>query len=183
MRKWSFIRCVKHFCSFFIAFLIPGIVEHMKTVLKMSRLNWDFFGTKNWNSFECLETKKKFRSARYLKTRLITFNMSLCVFWNASWKKVFVHIGVILQDRDARWYICKPNNPIWVNFLRLWIEHFGIFWSFSIFYDPVVHILYCHLVYFVDIWYIFPILVCCTEKNLATLLQDTSCQFPITVVE
>jgi hypothetical protein len=26
-----------------------------------------------------------------------------------------------------------------------------------------------HLVYFMVIWYIFPILVCCAEKNLATL--------------
>jgi hypothetical protein len=25
------------------------------------------------------------------------------------------------------------------------------------------------LVYFMAIWYIFPVLVCCTQKNLATL--------------
>jgi hypothetical protein len=35
--------------------------------------------------------------------------------------------------------------------------------SFGIFCD--------HLVYFVVIWYIFPVLVCCTKVNLATLGQ------------
>jgi hypothetical protein len=29
---------------------------------------------------------------------------------------------------------------------------------------------YGHLVYFMVIWYIFPVLVCCAIKNLATLL-------------
>jgi hypothetical protein len=33
-----------------------------------------------------------------------------------------------------------------------------------------VGLFYDHLVHFVGIWYIFPILVCCTKKNLATLL-------------
>jgi hypothetical protein len=28
-----------------------------------------------------------------------------------------------------------------------------------------------HLVYFTVIWYIFPVLVCCTKKNLATLVR------------
>jgi hypothetical protein len=40
-----------------------------------------------------------------------------------------------------------------------------------------VGIFYGHLAYFVAIWYIFgnlyvfPVLVCCTKKNLATLVQ------------
>jgi hypothetical protein len=29
-----------------------------------------------------------------------------------------------------------------------------------------------HLAYLMVIWYIFPILVCCTKKNLATLLEQ-----------
>jgi hypothetical protein len=33
-----------------------------------------------------------------------------------------------------------------------------------------VGIFYYHLVYFIVIWYIFPVLVCCAKKNLATLL-------------
>jgi hypothetical protein len=39
-------------------------------------------------------------------------------------------------------------------------------------------IFYGHLVYFVVIWYIFPVLVSCTKKNLATLLPTffPSCQ-------
>jgi hypothetical protein len=39
-------------------------------------------------------------------------------------------------------------------------------------------------VYFVAIWYIFPVLVCCTKKNLATLNKtvssrgvNTNCRF------
>jgi hypothetical protein len=51
---------------------------------------------------------------------------------------------------------------IWVNLggsfnLLCWY----ILWSFGIFYD--------HLVYFIAIRYIFPVLVSCTNKNLATL--------------
>jgi hypothetical protein len=34
-----------------------------------------------------------------------------------------------------------------------------------------VGIFYGHLAYFVAIWYIFPVLVCCTKKNLATLVE------------
>jgi hypothetical protein len=34
-------------------------------------------------------------------------------------------------------------------------------------------ILYSHLVYFMVIWYIFTVLVCCNKKNLATLLSLT----------
>jgi hypothetical protein len=37
-----------------------------------------------------------------------------------------------------------------------------ISWPFGIFCD--------HFVPFLVIWYIFPVLVCCTNKNLATLL-------------
>jgi hypothetical protein len=34
-----------------------------------------------------------------------------------------------------------------------------------------VGIFYSQLVYFVAIWFIAPVLVCCTETNLATLLS------------
>jgi hypothetical protein len=37
----------------------------------------------------------------------------------------------------------------------------NILWTFGIFYE--------HLVHFVVIWYIFPVLVSCTKKNLAAL--------------
>jgi hypothetical protein len=42
-------------------------------------------------------------------------------------------------------------------FIAFWF----ILWPFGIFCD--------HLVYFIVIWYIFPVLVCCTKKTLATL--------------
>jgi hypothetical protein len=65
-------------------------------------------------------------------------------------------------SRVARWYIFKPKIPIWVNFSASCKERC---WPF-----------YCHFVYFMAIWYvfgsfwyIFPVLVCCAEKNLATL--------------
>jgi hypothetical protein len=73
--------------------------------------------------------------------------------------------------RVARWYIFKPKIHIWLNFggssnARCWY----ILWPLGLFYGP--------LVYFVTIWYIlllfgtfFPVLVCCTNKNLATLAQ------------
>jgi hypothetical protein len=45
--------------------------------------------------------------------------------------------------------------------------YFRVIWNilriFGIFYD--------HLVHFVFIWYIFPVLVSCTQENLATLGQ------------
>jgi hypothetical protein len=35
------------------------------------------------------------------------------------------------------------------------------------------NVIFCgRLVHFVVIWYIFPVLVCCTEKNLATLFES-----------
>jgi hypothetical protein len=46
---------------------------------------------------------------------------------------------------------------ILIYFMAIWniLQTFGIF--------------YGHLVHFAVIWYFFPVLVCCTEKNLATL--------------
>jgi hypothetical protein len=55
------------------------------------------------------------------------------------------------------------------------MEDVGILpiWPFGLFYG--------YFVYFVAIWYIlwlfdmfFPVLVCCTKKNLATLAQGTA---------
>jgi hypothetical protein len=51
-------------------------------------------------------------------------------------------------------YIFKPKIPIKVNF-------WNILLTFGKFYD--------HLVHFVLIWYIFPVLVSHTKKNMATL--------------
>jgi hypothetical protein len=74
----------------------------------------------------------------------------------------------LLGSRFARWYIFKPNLG---KFWRVLQCNVGIHnsWAFGLFYG--------HLVYFVVILYIFSSfgifychLVCCTKKNLATLL-------------
>jgi hypothetical protein len=50
-------------------------------------------------------------------------------------------------------------------FMAIWSTYFKGIWyilrAFGIFY--------CHLVYFMVTYYIFPSLVCCTKKNLSTL--------------
>jgi hypothetical protein len=78
----------------------------------------------------------------------------------------------------ARWYIFKPKIPIWVNFGR------SCNWRYWYFCDSFVHsndIFYSHLLHFVAICYLLwsfgivsPVLVCCTDKNLATLQHGTS---------
>jgi hypothetical protein len=76
-----------------------------------------------------------------------------------------------IDCRVARWYIFEPKTPTWVNFGgscngRCWY----ILWPFG-----PLHMGY--LVHFVATWYnlwyfglFFPVLVCCTKKNLATLI-------------
>jgi hypothetical protein len=71
-------------------------------------------------------------------------------------------VGANLEARVARWFIFKPNPPIWVHFRN-------------------VDIFYGHFEYFTDIWdilrpfgtfgFTWNILVSCTEKNLATLQE------------
>jgi hypothetical protein len=52
------------------------------------------------------------------------------------------------------------------------MEDVGIFYGQLVFLRPIC--IFCgHLVYFMVIWYIFPVLVWCTKKNLATL-RDAS---------
>jgi hypothetical protein len=45
-----------------------------------------------------------------------------------------------------------------------------VLWSFSIFYIVQFSVFYVHLVYFSDIWYIFPVFLRCNKKTLATLI-------------
>jgi hypothetical protein len=51
-----------------------------------------------------------------------------------------------------------------------WKIHIGIFYFHLVYFQPF-DIFYGHLAYFLAIWYIFPVLVCCSKKNLATLLE------------
>jgi hypothetical protein len=74
-----------------------------------------------------------------------------------------------LPTRVARWFVFKPKSNLGkmfrasdskmsTYFMAIW----NILWIFGIFYD--------HSLHFVFIWYIFPVLVSRTKKNLATLL-------------
>jgi hypothetical protein len=52
------------------------------------------------------------------------------------------------------------------------MENLGKIIDHLVYLRPL-EIFYGHLVYFVVIWYIFPVLVFCTKINLATLPQTT----------
>jgi hypothetical protein len=71
----------------------------------------------------------------------------------------------------ARWFILKPKNP---NLGKFWS---ALDWKMRIYFmaicniSPTFGIFYDHMVHFVFIWYIFPVLVSCTKKNLATLFS------------
>jgi hypothetical protein len=55
------------------------------------------------------------------------------------------------------------ENTFWVHFGRPCKEKYWyILWLFGIFHSAVLDLM--------AFWYIFPVLVCCTKKNLATLV-------------
>jgi hypothetical protein len=71
-----------------------------------------------------------------------------------------------VRIRVARWYIFKPKIPIWVNFGGSSMDDVGILYvrQFDLFYDILV---YCgHLVYFMIVWYIYPILGSLCKRRL-----------------
>jgi hypothetical protein len=86
------------------------------------------------------------------------------------------------------------KNPNWGIFWRAleWkmSVYLCIIWPYGIFYDHLVYLLlrpfgkvYSPLVYFTALWCIFcyfviflPVLVCCTNKNLATLKKNAVVQ-------
>jgi hypothetical protein len=65
----------------------------------------------------------------------------------------------------------QTKNPNWGKFWRVlqWNIHIGIHivCPFGRFYG--------HLVYFLIIWYISPVSVCCRKKNLAALSLTLTC--------
>jgi hypothetical protein len=71
-----------------------------------------------------------------------------------------------LKLRDARWFIFNPKNPNFGNFwsalYRKMLKYFmvicNILRTFGIFYDQLVNFVF-----------LFPVLVLCDNKNLATL--------------
>jgi hypothetical protein len=72
--------------------------------------------------------------------------------------------------RVARWYIFEPKSQFFeclaikdeIYLMAIW----PILLQFHIFYG---HLVCIHIVLYV-LWYIFPVLVCCTDKNLAILV-------------
>jgi hypothetical protein len=59
---------------------------------------------------------------------------------------------------------------MFIYFMAIW----NILWTFGIFFD--------HLVHFVFIWYIFPVWVSCTNKNLATLVFNPEATWANTTI-
>jgi hypothetical protein len=76
----------------------------------------------------------------------------------------------IFETRVARRLVFIPKSLIWVNFGGLAMEDFGLFnvlWSILQPFGTICD----HWLYFMVIWYIFPVLVFCTNNNLATLFE------------
>jgi hypothetical protein len=82
--------------------------------------------------------------------------------------------ATVFRCRVARWDIFRPKIALRINFGghcngRCYVVYFMDIWSilqpFDIFYEHLIYMVYGHLVYFVAIWYIFPVLVHCTQKN------------------
>jgi hypothetical protein len=73
------------------------------------------------------------------------------------------------KSRVARWFVFIPGISIWGNCWRVLhtMEEVGIFYGLGSILRPFG--IFCdQLVYFMDIWYIYTVLVCCTKNNLAT---------------
>jgi hypothetical protein len=77
----------------------------------------------------------------------------------------------IPRDKGCQMAYFKTKNPNLGSFwegLAMKNVGIGILCPFGLFFCNLVY--FGHLVYFMVIWYISPLLVCCTKKNLATLL-------------
>jgi hypothetical protein len=64
-------------------------------------------------------------------------------------------------------YILKPKLPIWVSFGRSCNGTFGIFYSHLFYFTAKLYILWAFGTFSI----FFSVLVCCSEKDLATLVQ------------
>jgi hypothetical protein len=80
-----------------------------------------------------------------------------------------------VEPRVARWYIFTPKIPVWVNFGRSCNGRcYYILWPLDIFYGQLVNFMTIWYVHCVVLWYIYSVLVCCTKKNLAALVEQDS---------
>jgi hypothetical protein len=100
-------------------------------------------------------------------------------FWYILWPFMVYYIVI--------WYIVLPFGVLYchlVYFIVIWctLLPFGVLYCHLVYFIVIWYILlsfgifYWHWVYFCDpsaffviFWYIFPALVCCAKKNLATL--------------
>jgi hypothetical protein len=94
------------------------------------------------------------RHARLLDAKQ---NSYLSGFWRHTWPRHLI--------RCCQMVYFLTKNP---NLGKVWMVLQSILQSIL----RPNGIFYGHLVHFVIIWYIIPILVCCTDKNLATLNFD-----------
>jgi hypothetical protein len=81
---------------------------------------------------------------------------------------------IFVLNRVARWFVFQPKIPNWENNSRVsdwkmliyFMDMWNNLWTFGIFHEHSAHCVF--------IWYIFPVLVSCTKKNLATLVLNAT---------
>jgi hypothetical protein len=74
--------------------------------------------------------------------------------------------------RVARWFVYKPKIPFCVNFGGSCNKKIGIFYDHLVYLRPLET--FWHILWSFGIFP--PVLVCCSKKNLATLVATASCQ-------
>jgi hypothetical protein len=108
---------------------------------------------------------KNFNFNSFLKNRPICFSLRR-IFRFCFFPILCFHV---LTDQGCQMVYFQTKIQIWVNFGRSCNGRCWKFFRASLSNLRQASIFYCHFVHFVVIWYIFPVLVCRAEKNLATL--------------
>jgi hypothetical protein len=93
--------------------------------------------------------------------------MRILIIPRAERREIFQIISKRLLASVARWYIFKEKNPNLGKFPKV------TQWKMLVFLATFVHFIVKLYTYFMAIWYIFSVLVCRTDKNLAALLLAT----------
>jgi hypothetical protein len=114
------------------------------------------------------------------KKRTTSFSL-----FSEFFKYIFHYTIGVRKSRVARWFIFKPNIPIWVNF-----RVSCMYWMMLVYFMTIWSIFQVYLVYYMVyyIWYIIfhgyfgifsPFWWNCTTKNLATLWKSTRKLFDV----
>jgi hypothetical protein len=103
----------------------------------------------------------------------LAFVLSEVQFGNSSLKRTASELpdGIFSNQKSNFWSILEG----------LAMEDVGIFGPFCLFYGQMIHFMSIWYILW-SFWYIFPVLVCCTEKNLATLNCISSDFFPVRIL-